>query len=805
MEIDNTWGDLHQVDAWSKASQTVGFLPRAETYSFDLGGMTGEDIEQYTKCFRQVGSNVINSMGVLPAEVVEKLENTARELLRLRLRLRMVLKLSRNRRAQHVKTMLRPSLRVLSSNSEVFKFWPSASLEHLRLKMIPTVFDSGEYIFHTGEPIFSGVALITTGVAEETTVPSNKTQRRTGTLLRKTYSKEEFIIGAVGQLTGEKHINSIVTRTVCDAWIMKSTDIIKSFNDLDENVKNQILDSVFSYKCLEMRKQISVSTQTFRKSSPIFASASDDELHDVIHKLVPKIIRKGLPVFTYGSPSCNCYFIYRGSVAMISRFLSVGGRDPVAEKKEPPTVTKNTMIGELDMLFKEKRRVTAIAKSHCYLYMLDMSALSCNPSLLSKTAKAAAERRKDVMDRGSIEESLSNCLLFQFLETPIRNQVSELFQPKVISAGEILASSSQRVDAIIIIARGGVRIRHVDIFKYPGEDIVYPGECIGYTGLLQQRWKNPIFTTTLVECWMLYFSDFIPWLREKKLLARVRDYSAELYRKQESKTPRTESLLIDAVDTFIAPRPKLWPGSKWGQVSAVMNEANQQLRTLLSPSECLLDANIVQKGVGLWRISPLSQRQCIQMSTPGGLVDKVPLVHTRSFVNAPPSKNEIHTTLQRSLITKTCKMSVKMSHLHAKAQTAIGLRVQRLYNQMHSNTRSLRDQCNLDSNLSDERSGGHVEGTRRLLPDAEIQKLATNKRRKPKRASSAAFTGPIPPTRSSAGQRPHSAKIDSLFKIQTSEWKKFRKWCWQNEGAAPMQPIPPPTCSIMLDGTAAVM
>eukprot|EP01060_Flectonema_neradi_P022563 TRINITY_DN30801_c0_g1_i1.p1 TRINITY_DN30801_c0_g1~~TRINITY_DN30801_c0_g1_i1.p1 ORF type:complete len:783 (+),score=85.43 TRINITY_DN30801_c0_g1_i1:139-2487(+) len=769
-EDDNSWSSGHS-QSWTKAAPTAEFFPDGRQYHFDTAGMTGDDIDQFTKYFRQVGGSMLKTMKSLPEEVVSRLKLTAVELLKLRLRIRMLLKVSRIRRSHLTKNMEKPPLRILS-HSPVFKLWPLSALEGLHSSLVPHVYDSGEFVFHEGEPTTSGAIIITSGIAEELQLNPKTSSRRTKINVINTFSgQDEHIFCDIDQITSETHMRSVVARTICEAWVIESCKVREIYNKLDSDLKEHVLEVALSSKLEELTKRAPVTTSVLRCSSPLFATATDSELREIISKLTPKVVRKGQAICAAGSTATCAYIAYKGRVTLMSKTTS--GKEQTTTMT--PTSSKVILISEFEMLLKEKRRTTAIATQHTFLCEIELTDFTSAPSLLTKATNFASEHRKKAMDRSHIETSLSHCPVFVSFDASFRKQAATLFTPHVIPAGGLIASCSQKLDSMILVSRGIVRVKNIDTLKYPGEDTVYPGECVGYTGLLQQRWTHPIFAITMVECWVLPYSVFIPWLRERRILNRMRDLSVELYQKQEAKRPKGESLLVDAVDTFIAPRPQLLPGSKWSQVTSVMNDVNNQMKSLLSP-DTKIELGVAQKGVGLWRKEPLSQRQCVQLPTQGSSKCLTP---ARSFMTAPPSKSEVETNRRRSFLMKTCKISMKMNSLHAKAQSAIGIRMERIYRQMNSTKQSLRDQCNQETNTSSARCIGYVEGTRRLLPDTEVQRLLKKrKRRRIQRLSSAPVARPVPPPLPPAeiSRRPHSAGVSCLFKVRASQWSSFRTW-----------------------------
>ena len=305
--------------------------------------------------------------------------------------------------------------------------------------------------------------------------------------------------------------------------------------------------------------QLPVTPEILRGVSPIFREGTNAELDSVVSKLVPSIIQKGREIFAQGSsPSC-CYILRSGTVRLVSKRSLVDGTTDTSSR----TIGTVTALCEVDMMFKERLRSTAYAETHCYLYALNYSDFLSVSTFAAKAAKAATARRKEVMDKTMVSKCVVRCPLFADMSAAMLSQIVTLFEPLVHSAGELIASQADEVSQVILVAGGTAKVLDIDVTQFPKEARVYPGECIGYTGLLHQRWGYTILAATLVESWVLPFAKLRRLLKEVNLYDEVLGMSKSIFALQSTEAGRKKRFTPKT--TCPSPRHDDTTDSKMGQ------------------------------------------------------------------------------------------------------------------------------------------------------------------------------------------------------------------------------------------------
>eukprot|EP00659_Diplonema_papillatum_P008966 gene8966-13885_t len=483
-----------------------------------LEGMSDEKVADFAGYFKEAQLVSLKVLDQLPEQVLNQMCSTARRILEWRLRYRMMLKVAQTRRQKAAQKIVRQPTATFFHASGVFRSWPMLGLTALAKELRPLSVDAGEYVYYAGEPNTSGVVLLTSGTVHESHRPARGEE-----LMHLAVHTAPAVLGDTVQVTGEAHGSYISAAVACECWTLTRAAFAAEYEKLPENLRELVHQSVLVTRETFMLAQLPVTPAILRASTPLLASATERDLQELIVKMVPKVLPPGTTIAHKDQIPASCHLLRRGVALLVD--------GEFADKPVKPL----SMISDFDMFFREKRSATVVTKTPCYLYSLSESDFSDRQSLTHKVREAACDHRKRVMDRSVVVPSLRTCPLFQNGYPGLLSRVAELFQPLVLTDNELLASTSQQIDAMFIVSRGTVRVRNINTRLCSGEDLVHPKECIGYTGLVQQRWAFPIAASGLAECWALPFDAFVPHLKEHGHLAWVVKRSKDLFAQQAAK------------------------------------------------------------------------------------------------------------------------------------------------------------------------------------------------------------------------------------------------------------------------------
>ena len=451
------------------------------------------------------------ALDALPEQLREGLRLTASGVIQWKVKLKCVLKIAKARRALFSLKIHDKLSEAMLQESPLFARWPPHDLSRLLQYFSPRMADAGEYLFYMGENRDSGVVVLLQGTVKEV----QKRDSKMVVLATHSASSPKTVrfYGDLVQLTDERHPCSAISTTPCETWVLPHQYIMEQFASFSEEKKADIYEAVFDEKSKILSTQLPVTPELLRGTSPVFREGTRSELDAVITKLVPKIVQKGQLIFSQGKPPTCCYILRGGTVRLVTRSALVDGTTDLSSR----CIAAVAALGELEMMFKERLRTTAYAETHCYLYVLNLTDFLAMGTFASKAAKAATTRRKEVMDRSMVPKCVGRCPLFAHLHADLVAALAALFDPVVHAASELIASTSEEVNSVILVSRGHVRVLDIDAARHPKEGRVYPGECIGYTGLVPQRWTHTILATTVVESWVLPFATFRRFLRRVEL------------------------------------------------------------------------------------------------------------------------------------------------------------------------------------------------------------------------------------------------------------------------------------------------
>ena len=273
-------------------------------------------------------------------------------------------------------------------------------------------------------------------------------------------------------------------------------------------------------------------------------------------------------------------------------------------------------FGERELFFREKVRVTVVALSNCDLYSLSLADLNSlrqeNASVAALVAAAASQQREeDLTEVDQHGEALRQFVaripvLERFASPTVMDELKRLLRPRVLNTGQRLVSRAEHCDRLIILTRGTARVHDggsslsgtvrdtgrrarggnanglppgspppavaasVTGAKKPSAEATTIrrrrwsffelGECIGYTCLLEHRWRYLVTAVEPVDLWELPRDDYIALLkRHGRLYDLVLGATRQLMQPLLHMPNRDPSL--DGI-IFQLPRPNTFPHLK---------------------------------------------------------------------------------------------------------------------------------------------------------------------------------------------------------------------------------------------------
>ena len=219
-------------------------------------------------------------------------------------------------------------------------------------------------------------------------------------------------------------------------------------------------------------------------------------------------------------------------------------------------------FGELELFFKEKYKSTISAVTNCDVYVFKyndfvslQTAISTAKEAITEAAVALREDelwlqaalpgllnpdtsgripplianddaipqpklRLSVIPPISFDEASTQIPLVQLFATPeLWRDLRGLWRPRVLPAKQVVVSSADPCDRLILLISGTVKVRFANTTNR--ESYFHPGETIGYTCLVSHRWAQTLVAVTHCDAWELPREDFAAALRNHKIYHKV--------------------------------------------------------------------------------------------------------------------------------------------------------------------------------------------------------------------------------------------------------------------------------------------
>jgi voltage-gated potassium channel len=145
-------------------------------------------------------------------------------------------------------------------------------------------------------------------------------------------------------------------------------------------------NSILSVLPQKLRGEVSLALNAeMIEKVPILKGADHELVEDIVLKMQPRVFVPGERIFHKGEPGDAMYFIYHGTIEIVS-----------GEGHVLATLHPGSFFGEMALLTDNPRNATARASSYCDLYVLDRhdfeSVLSRYPNFEKHVKEIAAQR-----------------------------------------------------------------------------------------------------------------------------------------------------------------------------------------------------------------------------------------------------------------------------------------------------------------------------------------------------------------------------------------------------------------------------
>eukprot|EP01065_Artemidia_motanka_P015505 TRINITY_DN19289_c0_g1_i1.p1 TRINITY_DN19289_c0_g1~~TRINITY_DN19289_c0_g1_i1.p1 ORF type:complete len:1115 (+),score=230.43 TRINITY_DN19289_c0_g1_i1:67-3345(+) len=228
-----------------------------------------------------------------------------------------------------------------------------------------------------------------------------------------------------------------------------------------------------------------------------------------------------------------------------------------AEMRCVATLPQGACFGEFSLVFGEKRTATIRAKTHCDVWILLFANLEmcfADPELSEKVRQAAVAQRlkflrqqenktlkcvgPDGVDREGRDALLKyaqSCpLLRETCDLKCLSDVRRALEPRCYKARDILISSSQICDRLLVLTRGRAFVQQN---VREEKQFLHVGEVIGFTCLAEHRWRHAVVACEPCDVWELPRTRLAEILKQHGCLSKALALTRKLLTADPSRPP----------------------------------------------------------------------------------------------------------------------------------------------------------------------------------------------------------------------------------------------------------------------------
>eukprot|EP00759_Apiculatamorpha_spiralis_P051748 PhF_6_TR547/c1_g1_i1/m.498 len=395
-----------------------------------------------------------------------------------------------------------PSLAVMQTN-QLFGQW--TNLHSVIASMKAMVFEPGEFIIHQGDTSRSGAFYLASGHIEVRKKRNSKRKSLglNNSIVVASELKAPIIVGEFTILTEEPRLATVVATTRCIVYILTREDFYKCFRAMEQSTQDMITDVSLTRRTAIMRQAYPLTVDKLRKVK-LFNHWPDELLTKMIGNMEPLAIPKKGVICNMGDPAENLFYIANGTIGIYRP-------SPSGELTLLAKLSAGVVVGEMSLIFVQKRSATIIALTSADLFTLSKKAFTETllryPEVKKKTIQIASEQQEIWLERQKAN-FINHVQHVPFVNLAPREAVVELalqFKAKVYLHNEGITSHALLCDRIIIVTSG-----HAVVSGQNTELVV--GESIGWSCLGSHRWEHLVVAHETVEVIYLAYDTYKAWL-----------------------------------------------------------------------------------------------------------------------------------------------------------------------------------------------------------------------------------------------------------------------------------------------------
>lgn len=425
------------------------------------------------------------------------------------------------------------------SQSDFLRQWPETLLKTLAASAVLRVFRRGEIVLHAAEPCGPSLSFVMGGAVEllqpnaaasaAASVSFGSVRSRASFVLRR---RQKGVIACVASGTAREGYVLADVATVCeelfphyavatedhvDVIEVPRSAVARAFEGLPPTVAGPLLRSLSQRREATLPATAPLTPPRILLAA-LFCRLPPHGVARVQQRATPLSFSAGSTILQRDTIPPEMLFIRRGLAALVD---SHGRRMAV--------LRDGASIAERELYFGEKLAYSVVAISVVDAYgvkAIDLHALKVDEALARCINSAAADERErdmsavNVADMQGLRRLVAAIPLFGiFAAEGDVDELLTLLKPRVLNSRELIVSTSEICDRVVLLTRGSARVR--DSSHRGGGLPFVVGEAIGYTCLVEHRWTAPVVALEPVDVWEIPRAEYMRFLQRRGLYKRV--------------------------------------------------------------------------------------------------------------------------------------------------------------------------------------------------------------------------------------------------------------------------------------------
>eukprot|EP01065_Artemidia_motanka_P018040 TRINITY_DN2140_c0_g3_i1.p1 TRINITY_DN2140_c0_g3~~TRINITY_DN2140_c0_g3_i1.p1 ORF type:complete len:834 (+),score=240.66 TRINITY_DN2140_c0_g3_i1:46-2502(+) len=350
-------------------------------------------------------------------------------------------------------------LQVLSSR-ELFSEWPRELLRSLSAEARLSLVLPDDFACYEGEEC-GGHLIVCKGLVDAWSRANGQTKcvrAREGRLVLTLGPGDGF--GEIALFGELPKLASLLAKEASVLLHVSTHSFLAHVETLPAAVQEKVhADATKRHVCM-LKRHFRLQNEHVRGNA-LLQQLSDADLDRLVDAAEPVVVPQGAVVYRAGDRATRgCGIVTRGRVELIP---PEGSR--WAERR---TVAPGELFGDDELVFLQDREHDAVTRQAAEVWWLPRAALHdallCYPSHLVNFCRLRNKKAAEVMSRRplSVELLASQCAA-QFAAVPqrlaqaLRRGFAQAAKPRVLSAGESVATRGQPCDKLILLVRGTLK------------------------------------------------------------------------------------------------------------------------------------------------------------------------------------------------------------------------------------------------------------------------------------------------------------------------------------------------------------